>query len=86
MTPVFRLRVYANRLFTVLLVALIYGLLVSVKAQHVFPQGAAANLDSLAFPWFQFGVSALVSLIFLAVGALVWFSDSNSAPARARPH
>src|SRR5207247_9416276 len=69
-------RVYANRLFIVLLVALIYGLLVSVKAQHVFLQGAA-NLDLLALSWFQFGISALVSLIFLAVGALVWLYASE---------
>ena len=77
MTPVSWPRVYANRLFTVLLVALIYGLLVSVKAQHVFPQGAAANLDSHVLLWFQFGISALVSLIFLAVGALVWLYASE---------
>src|SRR5437016_7748243 len=78
MTPVSWPRVYANRLFTVLLVALIYGLLVSVKAQHVFPQGAAAaNLDSQVLLWFQFGVSVLVSLIFLAVGALIWLFASE---------
>ncbi len=77
MTPVFWPRVYANRLFIVLLVALIYGLLVSVKAQHVFLQGAAPTLDSLALPWFQFGISVLVSLIFLAVGALVWLYASE---------
>ncbi|TMB86686.1 MAG: hypothetical protein E6J44_06090 [Chloroflexi bacterium] len=77
MTPVFWPRVYANRLFIVLLVALIYGLLVSVKAQRVFLQGAAPTLDSLALPWFQFGISILVSLIFLAVGALVWLYASE---------
>ncbi|MFL5657203.1 MAG: sensor histidine kinase [Ktedonobacteraceae bacterium] len=77
MTPVFWLRVYANRLFAVLLVAVIYGLLVSVKAQHVFPQGAAANLDSQVLLWFQFGTSVLLSLIFLAVGTLIWLFASE---------
>src|SRR5947209_19860359 len=81
MTPVFWPRAYANRLFIVLLVALIYGLLVSVKAQHVFLQGGAPNLDSLAPPWFQFGISILVSLIFLAVGALVWLYASERSVA-----
>ncbi len=59
-------RVRAGRLLTVLLAVMIYFLLLTGDAFRFFPRHAL-NLALL-----QFGFSALVALLFLAVGTLVW--------------
>src|SRR5947209_13565866 len=64
-------RVNARRLFAVLLATLVFCLLVGVQAQRVFPHDPK-DLFAQVLLWCQFGITALVALVFLAVGALVW--------------
>lgn len=63
-------RVRAGRLLAVLLAIITYLLLLVVDAERYFPQ--VANVSPPLLPWAQFGFSAFVALLFLAVGALVW--------------
>lgn len=69
-------RVRAGRLLLVLLAILSYFLLLGVDALRFFPQ-QPSNTSSLLLPWAQFGFSAFVALLFLAVGALVWLYARN---------
>jgi len=59
-------RARSGRLLAVLLVTLIYFLLLAVDALRFFPY----HMTTLS--WVQYGFSAFVALLFLAVGTLVW--------------
>ena len=66
----------AGRLLAVLLATLIYFLLLAVDAMRFFPQ-IEANSSVPVPAWARFGFSALVALLFLAVGSLVWIYARN---------
>lgn len=66
----------AGRLLAVLLATLIYFLLLAVDAMRFFPQ-IGANSSVPVPAWARFGFSALVALLFLAVGSLVWLYARN---------
>src|SRR5260370_32229973 len=58
--------------FLIIVVAfIVYFFLLDIGGLHFFPS-ANENAASLASFWFLLGFSALVSLMFLAVGSLVW--------------
>ena len=69
-------RTRIGRLLAVLLALLAYCLLLTVDAFRFFPQQIVSS-SSLFFPWLRFGFSALVALLFLAVGTLVWLYARN---------
>jgi len=54
----------------------VYFLLLSVDALRFFPRHVT-DFSSLLLPWARFGFSALVALLFFAVGALVWLYARN---------
>lgn len=67
-------RTRMGRLLTVLLALLIYFLLLTVDGLRFFPQGVGGSSFLL---WLRFGFSALVALLFLAIGTLVWLYARN---------
>ena len=76
MTSVLRLHIKANRLLAVSLVTLLFGLLVGVQTPLILQQGAT-SISQQVLLWCQFCVTALVGLVFLVVGALVWLFASD---------
>jgi len=58
----------------------VYFLLLSVDALRFFPRDVT-DFSSLLLPWARFGFSALVALLFLAVGSLVWLYARNRSVA-----
>jgi signal transduction histidine kinase len=67
MTERYRSLLGIGRLLVILAVALVCLVLLIVDAWRFFPRS-----PYLPYAFLQFGVSALVALLFLAVGALVW--------------
>jgi signal transduction histidine kinase len=64
-------RIRAGRLLVILLAVALYICLVAVDAMRVFPH-ALTNSVASGLLWATFGLSAFVSLMFLAIGSLVW--------------
>src|SRR5712671_1931667 len=60
-----------GRLLSILLAIIACIFLLTVDGLRFFPQDLA-NSSSLFLTWARFGFSALVALMFLSVGALVW--------------
>ncbi len=67
-------RTRMRRLLTVLLALLVYSLLLTVDGLRFFPQKV---VESSFLLWLRFGFSALVALLFLAIGTLVWLYARN---------
>jgi signal transduction histidine kinase len=67
MRYVYWARLRAGRLLAILLAISVYVLLLFIDGLRFFPHKFSSPLT-----WTQFGFSALVALMFLAVGALVW--------------
>lgn len=65
-------RARTKRLMVVFVALFCYIALLSLDASYYFPPALASNTSSPWLPWLQFGFSAFVALIFLAVGTLVW--------------
>src|SRR5260370_5859213 len=58
--------------FLIIVVAfIVYFFLLDIGGLRFFPS-AGVNAASLASFWFLLGFSALISLMFLAIGSLVW--------------
>ena len=76
MKSVLLLRISANRLLAVSLATLMFCLLVSIQTPLVFQQGATSIFQQVLL-WCQFCVTALVGLVFLVVGGLVWLYASD---------
>src|SRR5712692_1183996 len=64
-------RIRTGRLLVILPAVVIYFLLLTVDGLRFFPH-IVINSSSLFLSWLRFGFSALVALMFLAVGILVW--------------
>src|SRR5260370_40795264 len=64
-------RIRTGRLLVILPAVIIYFLLLTVDGLRFFPH-IVTNSSSLFLFWLRFGFSALVALMFLAVGILVW--------------
>ncbi len=75
-----RIRLREKRALVILCALMSYVLLLFLNAQYVFPPTGAAS--AIFLPWVRFGFSALVALLFLSVGALVWLSARNRLVAR----
>jgi signal transduction histidine kinase len=54
------------------LAVMVYFLLLLIDATHFFPNHLAGSTLALSLLWVRFGFSALVAVMFLAVGAIVW--------------
>lgn len=68
--------VRAGRLVVVLFAIVVCFLLLSVDALRFF-QRHVTDFSSLLLPWARFGFSALVALLFLAIGSLIWLYARN---------
>jgi signal transduction histidine kinase len=65
----------------VVLAVIAYFLFLLLDAVHFFPHHLAGSTLALSLLWVRFGFSALVALMFLAVGALVWLYGRNRSIA-----
>src|SRR5438105_4743488 len=72
MKYVYWMRIRSGRLLVIFLALLLYGLLLILDASQVFSTTPFA-ISSLV----QFGFSAFIAVMFLAVGALVWLYARN---------
>ena len=65
-------RARVGRFLIILLALIFYIFLLYLDASRYFPRAFAGNSSFSWLPWLSFDFSALVALVFLAVGALVW--------------
>src|SRR5947209_3657251 len=65
------IRSRTGRLFVILLATLAYFFFLTLDGLHYFPNYVPDH-GSYWLAWVRFGFSAYISLMFLAVGALVW--------------
>lgn len=71
MRYIYWIRSRPGRLFVILLATLTYFCLLTLDALNFFPHYVSDN-GSYWLVWMRFSFSAYISLMFLAVGALVW--------------
>ena len=64
-------RFRGGRLPVIVIALVVYFFLLAIGGLRFFPS-ATVNAASLASFWFLLGFSALISLMFLAIGSLVW--------------
>ncbi len=77
MRHIYWVRSRQGRLLVILLAVLVYFCLLALDALNLFPPDYVANDGSSWLAWTQFGFSAFVSLMLLAVGVLVWLYARN---------